>query len=68
MFKNEYVVEKKKQRAVLNFGDYFTKINVSGVEKKKYNYCGPVLSCGLGTSNLNKLARQIHNIERGFSE
>ncbi|KAH9673095.1 BED-type domain-containing protein [Citrus sinensis] len=56
--------KKRKQRVVSNCWDHFTKLNVGGVSKAKCNHCGTVLSCGSGTSHLNRHTRQIH----GFNQ
>ncbi|KAH9770127.1 BED-type domain-containing protein [Citrus sinensis] len=56
--------KKRKQRVVSNCWDHFTKLNVGSVAKAKCNHCGTVLSCGSGTSHLNRHTRQIH----GFNQ
>ncbi|KAH9801067.1 BED-type domain-containing protein [Citrus sinensis] len=56
--------KKRKQRVVSNCWDHFTKLNVGSVAKAKCNHCGTILSCGSGTSHLNRHTRQIH----GFNQ
>ena len=56
--------KKRQQRVVSNCWDHFTKINVGGVAKAKCNNFGIVLSCGSGTSHLNRHTRQIHNFHQ----
>ena len=65
MFKKKCeVIKKRKQRVVSNCWDHFTKLNVGSVAKAKCNHCGTILSCGSGTSHLNRHTRQIH----GFNQ
>ena len=50
--------DKKENKGVVsNCWDNFTKINVGGVAKAKCNHCGTILSCGSGTSHLNRHTR-----------
>lgn len=60
--------KKRKQRAVSSCWDHFTKIDVGGIEKAKCNYCATILSCGAGTSHLNRHARQIHGFNQPTME